>query len=235
MFVPVYEDAAAAAAAAAAKDEKKFTQEEVNSFVAKERKTIQDKTNARIAELEAIRDSSNLKGEELERLNTQITDMQNEFKSKEQLATEERDRIKKEADKEKTKLLQEKDTWQQRYTQMVLDNSIIQASVETEAFNPEQIVAILKPNSRLVEINKTGQYETRVKFKGLDSEGKEVELDLSPKEIVKKMSEMDKYSNLFKTTAKGGLGVTDKARGAGMGDLKNLDNYKKNRDKLKGK
>lgn len=219
---------------------KGFTQEEVNTFLAKERKTLQSKYEKRIQELETIRDSKNLSDEEVSKLNTQIEEMQNEFKTKEQLQAEEATRFKKQAETEKTKLTQERDSWKHNYTNMVIENGIVGACVENEAFNPDQVVAILKPSSRLVEVledNKpTGKFETKIKFIGVDAENKEVEYDLTPKEVVKKMTEMDKYSNLFKKTMTGGLGAnTTRGGKGGLGDLKNLENYKKQRSKILNK
>ena len=259
-FRPVFDDAedkAAAAAAAAkaiadeaaAKDKAaldeinknkgNFTQQQVNDLIAKEKGKIQKRYETRIASLEQIRDSKNLTQDEVKSLNTQIEEMQSEFKTKEQLAIEDAAKNKKDYETKLTKSEEASNTWQNRYTDMVIKNSIIGASVTNEAFDPDQIVALLRSNTRLTDKmdadgKKTGEFEPKTKFIGLDEESKEIELDISPTDVVKRMTQMDKYANLFKRAAVGGLGANNANRGVGvLGDLKNTNNYIAQRNKGK--
>ena len=216
-------------------DNKKFTQDDVNNAVAKERRQQEQRYKKRIEQLETIRDGANLSQEQVDSLNQQISDMESEHKTKEQLAQEESVRVRKEHERQTTKLTSEKDLWQGRYTNMVVVNSITNASIENDAFSPEQVVALLQPSTRLVEVvdedgKKTGELEPKTKFNGLDEEGNEIELDITPSNAVKRMTEMDKYANLFKGSKTGGLGAEGGNRGGGgLGDLTNTDNYMKQR------
>ncbi len=189
---------------------KMFTQEQVNQFLAAEKRKTQGAYEKRIAQLESLRDSANLTQQQVEELNKQIEDMQTEFKTKEQLAQEQKTKMEKDYQTKLSAAEESAKTWQTKFSNMVIKNSIISAASDNEAFSADQIFAILNPVTRLVEVKvdgkKTGDFETRVKFTGTDEEGKPVELDLTPSEAVKRMSGMEKYANLFKSNLKGGLG-----------------------------
>jgi len=242
-FAPVYDEPAGDPPAAdppadpPPTADKTFTQEQVNTLLATEKRKQEQKNSKRITQLEAIRDSSSLTKEENDSLNQQIEDLSNEYKTEKQLAAENSARTQKKYETDISKLTQDKEEWQNKYTNMVIINDIVSAASGNDAFENEQIVAILQPKTRLAEAvddegKKTGFLESKVKFTGLDNDGNSVELDISPKDAVKRMTEMEKYGNLFKGSATGGLGADNKNRGAGgLGDMKNTANYMKNRKK----
>jgi len=246
-FIPVFDDPPADPPADPPVDDppaddpptKGFTQQQVNDLIAKEKGKIQQRYDKRIKELETIRDSKNLSSEEVAQLNKQIEEMQSEFKTKEQLAIEEANKAKKTYEKDLSKAQEQATDWQNRYTNMVIKSAIVKASAVNEAFDADQIVALLQPNTRLADVldeqgKKTGDLEPKTKFIGLDEESKEIELDISPSDAVKRMTQMDKYANLFKRAAVGGLGANNQNRGVGvLGDLKNTANYIAQRNKGK--
>ena len=226
----------AAEAAKKSKAGKTFTQEQVNDFIAKEKGKLEKRYTGRIERLEALKDDASLTATQKADLEDQIEEMKSEFKTKAQLAEEEAGRMKKTHDKEIKGVTVDRDIWKSRYTDQTIQNAIINAAVEHEAFDPEQIVALLKGKTKLTDKldddgKKTGELVPVTHFTGLDEDEKEIELDINPGEAVKRMVEMAKYDNLFKRSAEGGLGANKKrGKGSGsLGDTKNIANYRKQR------
>ena len=201
-------DKAAADKAAASKT---FTQDDVNKFLAEERRKAQKGNERTVKELETLRKTANLTTEEKEKLEIRIEDLKNEFLSKEELAKKE---TKKEADKTKRQLedlVTERDRWKNLFTSSTIERELVSAAA-ADAYNPDQILKILKPDTRLTEEldaetgQPTGKLIPKVKFVGKDKDGKPVQLDLSATEAIKQMKEMQEYGNLFRSGANGGLG-----------------------------
>ena len=214
--------AAADAAAAAAAKGKAFTQDDVNRLLADEKRKHQASTRKALEELEAIKAKSNLTDQERVDLEGRLENMKNELMTKEELAKKEQDKITRKFTEDLNKVTGERDSWQQRFTNSTIQRTITDASVASKAFSPRQIVAILQPDTRLVEAldsegKPTGEMIAKVEFSDVDKEGKPVTLDLTIAEAVKRMSEMDEYANLFKTDGAGGVG------GANRGGGKPLD------------
>jgi hypothetical protein len=93
------------------------------------------------------------------------------------------------------------------------------AAVKNDAFNPDQIVTILKTNTQVVETKDdegqpTGSFEVKTTFNTKNEKGEPVTLVLSPSEVVKKMSQTDSFLNLFKDKTASGYGGRNTPRGA---------------------
>lgn len=189
-----------------------FTQEDVNKFLAEDRRKHKAQTEKLIAELETIKKSKNLSDQERTNLTARIEELNNQILTKEQLLEKERNKLQNEHRTQLQKESEEKELWRNRYTESSITRAIIDASVEADSFSPEQIVALLQPHTKLIEEtdsegNGLGIYTPRVKFKDVDKEGKPITLDLSVKEAVRRMKDLpEKYGNLFKANVTGGLG-----------------------------
>ena len=240
LWSPVYEgeDAAAAAtaaeaaaaeaaAAAAAGGPVKFTdaqQAHINKILADDRKKHADRTNKAITELEALKTRSSLTEKERVDLETRIDTMKGELLTKEELAAQARDKLINDHKAEREGLILERDDWKGKHTDSTISREITDASVAHDAYSPEQIVALLRPNTQLVEAvdddgKPTGRLNPIVKFTDVGKDDKPVTLDLSPADAVKRMSEMDKYLNLFKDKGTGGLGERNRGKGGRAPDL----------------
>jgi hypothetical protein len=105
----------------------------------------------------------------------------------------------------------------------LVTNSLTDAAVKGKAFNPNQVVTLLKPHTRVEEIvgddgKPTGKFTTKVKLPAKDKDGNPTILELGPTEAVKQLSEMpDEYGNLFISGAAGGLGGGSLGRGGAGG------------------
>jgi len=131
----------------------------------------------------------------------------------------------------------EANAWKSRYTTERVEIDIRGAATSTdiEAFDADQIVDLLRNRSELVDEldetgKKTGRLVTKIKLKLPDSTGKEIDLVLPPNEALKRMKELPKYGNLFKSGAVGGpgLGKGGKNTPINIGELaKNPEAYRK--------
>lgn len=210
--------AAADAAAKAAVAGKTFTQDDVNRILAKEKRDFQTKQQQMADELEALKQKSTLSDEERTALETRIETLRTESLSKEELAKREKDKILKLHETEKTSLTGERDLWKSRYTDASIVRSISDAASEFKSYRPSQIVAILRPNTRLVEAlddagKPSGNFIAKVTLSDVDKEGKPVTLDVSVSDAVKRMKEMEEYANLFISEGTGGVGGSTRNSG----------------------
>ena len=230
MWKPVFDEAAdkaaadkAAADAAVAKG-KAFSQEDVNKMLAEDRRKHQTQVQQALEELDAIKAKASLSDSEKSELEQRIADMRKQLLTKEELAKQEKDKVEKQLKQTTETLTKDRDNWKARYTESTIIGAIIDASAKHTAFDPDQIVAILRPRTRLSEdLDKDGKPSGRlvpkVDFVDQDKDGNPLTLELAVDEAVKKMAELDKYSNLFKDTGSGGLGRQNRG-GAGT---KNID------------
>ena len=221
--------AAAAAAAAAASaagagaagdaggDDKTFTQEQVNTMMAKEKREHETRTQKALGELKALQTRANLTTKERSDLESRVEQMQNELLTKEQLATKEKEKSTKAHEKVVEDITVDRDAWKERFTQSTILRSIQDAAIENGAVSPDQIVRMLGSDTRLVEEMKdgaaTGKLVPQIKMDDVDKDGKPVTLDLVINEAVKRMSDMEQHGNLFRAEGAGGIGGTNQDSG----------------------
>ena len=181
--------AAEAKAAEAAKKDPTFTQEEVNTFLAKEKRKTQETQKQLAVQLQEHKKNAQLSGEEKDDLTKQIEDLQKQY-----MTVEERNRQTSEkASKKHQQLLKdatkERDSWQHRYTRSTIEAAITKAAAANKAIEADQILAILRPATKLAEKldeqgKPTGVFESRVDFQDMDKDEKPITLDLSVDEAV---------------------------------------------------
>jgi len=209
------------------KEEKKedrnkvFTQEQVNKMLAEDRRKHQKQVEVTVAELERFKKSKGLSDKEKTELQGRIEELNNSLLTKEELARKEQEKLRNEHKSILEKVSGERDSWQNRFVSATITRSIMDEAVRAEAFNPTQIVTILKGNTRLVEVLDSegnpvpDEFVAKVRFNDTDKEGKPVTLDLTIQEALKRMKDRaDEYGNLFKSGVAGGIGASGN-RGAG--------------------
>ena len=191
---------------------KTFTQDDVNRIVSKEKAEAKRQMQKRIAELEKFKSTAKLSQEELKTLETQIGDMQKQIETKEEQVKREREISAKKHQRELQGLTEERDSWKNRYTQSIIQRSLTDAAVSANAFNPEQVVAILRPNTEVVEEvdqdgKTTGRYKAQTSYNTVDEKGQPITVVEDPAKIVKRMMDTEECMNLFKSDKAGGLGM----------------------------
>ena len=198
-------------------EEVTFTPEQqaiINARIVAETKTATEQAKSALGELEALRSKANMSAKARNELDQRIETLSKQIRTKEEQALSEREKLVKSHRDEVDDLTNSRENWKQRYTTMAINNSITQACVHKDhtAFNPETVIAVLRPLTSLSEElddggKPTGNLVPRVEIKTVDKEGQNVTLDLSPIEAVKHLSEQESYAHLFKHSGSGGVGA----------------------------
>lgn len=155
-------------------------------------------------ELEAMRTQTSMTEKEREDAHKRIEDLQNQLLTREQLTKKEAEKRDKEFKSQVETLTSERDQWKNRYVNDTIVRSLSEAAVEHDAYNPAQIVDILRGRTIVDETD--GKIAIKVKLEDVNDKGETVMLDLDPKQAVKQLSEKESFLNLFKSGVKGGLG-----------------------------
>jgi hypothetical protein len=192
---------------------KLHTQERVNTILAEDRRKHQTLLQRTLDELESLKTKATLSSEEREELEQRIQATQATLKTKEETAAQEREKLLKNHKKEIDAVSMDRDTWKKRYTESTIETSILSAASGSspKAVNPNQILTLLRPHTRLVEElgedgKPTGKYVSKVSFADKDKNGKPIVLDLNPGDAIKRMSEMEEHLNLFSAEGNPGFG-----------------------------
>ncbi len=103
------------------------------------------------------------------------------------------------------------------------------AAVANDAYNPQQIIDLLKPLTKLkpkIDEN-TGReidgFETVIDFPDRDDKGNMVITQRTPDETVKRMKELSDYANLFKVNVVSGIGANSAIGGMSPGANGRID------------
>lgn len=235
---PIATAAAAAAAVSAASanggdGKKSFTQEEVNAIMAKEKRQYQATlTTLEASHRETLNNNQNLTAKERAALEESLQAIQGQLMTKEEQAKRDKkeleDRLQNQINDAKTQA----STWEQRYKTESIDRALQDAAVSAEAFQPAQIVTLLKPMTKLVEDidpktgKSSGRFTAMVEFDDVDAEGQPTIAVMTPKDAVKRMKQLPEiHGNLFKSGVVSGIGAnsaTGTTPGSGKLDLRKL-------------
>ncbi len=192
-------------------DDKTFSQEQVNTILAEEKRKMQERQRVVVSELEALKKNSALTSKEKDGLEKRLEELKTQHMTAEERARRAEEMAEKKRSGEVETLSGERDVWRTRHSKLVVDTAIINAAVTHKALHPDQIIAMVQPKTRLVETldndgKPTGDHEPRVALPDTNKEGANIVLDLTVDEAVKRMKEMPKYGNLFDGGKSGGLG-----------------------------
>ena len=195
-----------------------FDQEAVNTFLAKEKRKTQDAQKDLAEQLASYKKTAALSTEEKDELNQKIEELEKKYMTVEERNRQASDKVSKEHENELKEAVEAKKAWQNRYTFSTIDATIAQAAAVNKAIAVEQVAAMLRPATKLTERldeagKPTGEYEARVDFQDLDKDDKPITLNLTVPEAVKRMTELERYGNLFEGGKIGGTGGTGGARG----------------------
>lgn len=182
----------------------------VNNLLKQEREKYQKSARDAIQELQTLKTRSALNDEERQTLEARIEQLTSDSSTKEENAKREREKIEKKAKVDLDKALEEGTRWKALFTESTISRSITDAAVENQAYAPEQIAAILSPNTKLVEEigedNKpTGRFIAQVSMT-VTKDGKTEKKIMTVADAVKHLKETPKHQNLFKAEGSGGLG-----------------------------
>jgi len=201
-----------------------FTQDDVNRFLADDRRKHQERYKKLEASYQKMLKEGNLHKEQRHKMQQELEDLQKAFRTKEQQAEYER---KQQAEKYKNDLAQATESvvkWEGMYKSSVIDRSLQDAAVSADAFNPGQIMSLLRPMTKMVELTDsegipTGGMTPKVDFEDIDEKtGERITTLRTPEEAVKRMRELPNlYGNLFKSNVVSGIGTGSATGGAAPG------------------
>ena len=209
-------------------ESKTFTQDEVNQILAKERGETEKKFKGLSDEIDLLKSKTTMTAKEKAELEQRLEATRTAGLSDLEKARHDLETYRKESEKSLSETKKVAEDYRTRYETSTIVRAISDAASEHGAYAPEQLVALLQQNTRLVEVlgedqKPTGELNPVSKLEDVDAKGKRIILELSPKDIVKRMKEIPRYQNLFKGTGKGGLGDgKDSTRGGGATDMATL-------------
>ena len=191
-----------------------FTQEDVNRLLAEDRRKNTKQLEEIKSQYEDILTNKHVPAEKAEELKGTLAALKQQLASKENQLKSELQRKEEEFQAELASKESEAKQWEQRYTEVTINHALQAAAVEHEAFNPNQLIGLLKPNTRMVDDSPV------VEIDDLTPDGKPTKSTLGPMDAVKRMSELnDLYGNLFRSNIAAGLGGNSSAGTPGRGKL----------------
>lgn len=187
-----------------------LTQAELDAKIAEHTAEIKKQQQQTLVELQAVQSKAQLTAKERADLQKRIDDLKSQSLTKEELAHQEAEKLRNQHEADKLALTQERDHWKKNFTETTILRTISDAASANEAFNPAQIIAILKNDTELKETvdadgRPTGNFEARVSFKDV-KDGQPITLDLAVADAVKRLREQESSQNLFKGQGAGGSG-----------------------------
>lgn len=218
-------------------DQKLFTQAELNRFMAEDRrkhqeqaKQLADKAKKLEAEYKKMLADKKLDTESRQKLEMELENLQASQRTKEQQIEYERKQSKERYEKDLTATKEASMRWESLYKSTVIDRAIQDAAISAEAFNPSQVIDLLKPFTKMVEQqdpegNPTGELVPVIDFKDIDEKtGERITTLRTPIEAIQRMKELPNvHGNLFKPNVVSGVGAGSATGGATPGSGSRVD------------
>lgn len=197
-----------------------FTQDDLNKFLAEDRRKHQEKYKQLEASYQNILQTKGLADDEKAKLKFEFEDLQKTFRTKEQQMEFEKKQAALKYESELNDWKQKAVRWEGAYKEQVVQTSLQDAAISGEAFNPHQIIGLLQPITELrPEMDKdgkeTGRLVPMIDFPDIDEKtGESIKTLRSPKDAVQRMKELPQlYGNLFKSNVVSGVGAGTAAGG----------------------
>jgi hypothetical protein len=225
--------AAASAGGAAGGAKTTFTQEDVNRFMAEDRRKHQTALAQMETKLQEALNDKSMTEATRKALEENLNAIQGQLRTKEQQLAHEKKQMEEVHNNETTELKKKAGFWENMYRESTVERALQDAAVKGDAFNAEQIVVLLRPMTKLLEVvdektgKTTGKYKPMVEMSDVDPKtGEPVQMVRTPEEAVKRMKELpETYGNLFKSGVVSGIGAgvaTGGAPGGGRIDVRKL-------------
>ena len=164
------------------------------------------------AQLEAQKNQKGLSEEERTALQGRIDELEGQFLTEKEKAERKATQEREAAAQQVQQLTADRDQWRSVYQREVVSNQITRAASNNNAHDVDQIAAIVGPMVSFKEVtdedgNSTGRLAPIVKFPDVDVKTKQpIVMEYTIEESVKRMTELDKFANLFVDQKRSGLG-----------------------------
>ena len=211
-------------------DKATFTQEQVNTMLANNKKNLQTDLAKKTKALTDAQANVNLSQEEKDALAIRVNDLESLMMTDKELAA----RDKKKAAGEYKVALEKSETaakkWKGLHDTMLISTAITNASMieGQKAVNPSQLVSLFGGDASVVEAD--GVFSVQVSVATVGEDGVAKTLTLAPEAAIKEYASRNEYMNLFDDPSKDGLNRR-KTSGKKPGALPtNMADYKANRE-----
>jgi len=224
-------DKAAVDRAAAAAAGKTFNQDDVNRILADDRRKHQVALKTQEEKLQEVLKSASLTEADRKALQENLVSVQGQLRSTEAAAAKEKQELEQTYQARLHETEKKATVWEAMYRESTVQRALQDAAMKNDAWQPGQIVTILKPMTKLVEtldpITKrpTGQFEVKVVMMDVNPKTNEMEpMERNPEDAVKRMKELpEQYGNLFKSGVVSGIGSGSATGGYTPGSGGKLD------------
>jgi hypothetical protein len=204
-----------------------FTQDEVNHFLSEDRRRHKAQLARMENELKEVLKNQSLTQKERDSLQATLDDISKQLRTKEE---ELKVRIKQLEDQYTAQIAEKQNIaqqWEARYQNMVIERSLYDAAAQGDAFNPQQIVMLLKHQSKLTEVldpktsKPSGDYKPMVEFQEKNEAGETIITQRTPEEAITWLKK--NHPNLFKSNVVSGLGTNSATGGLTPGSDGRID------------
>lgn len=190
-----------------------FSQEDVNKFLAEDRRKHQERYKALETSYQKALKNQQLDNGERNRLEQELSDLQASFRTKEQQIEYERKQAAVKFENELKEQQARADRWEKMYKEEKIDRSILDAC-GPDVFHPKQILDMMRPKAQLKEEmtedgRPTGRLLTMVTLDDIDEKtGEPIQTLRTPADAVNRMKELPKlYGNQFRSNVVSGVGA----------------------------
>ncbi len=218
-------------------DNKTFNQVDVNRIVQerldRDRKSREVAANEKYTDLETryseLLENENLGGEQRDKLNEQLEDVRKTLRTKDQQAAHEKKQLHEEYESKLVSATKAAEVWESRFRETTIHRELQDAASSNDAYEASQIVSLLRPMTKLVEVvdeitnEPTGDYNTVIDFPDVDEKEQKIITQRTPTETVQRMKELGHYANLFKSNVVSGVGAHPATGGATPGANGQID------------
>jgi len=207
----------------------------LNKILADDKRKHQEKYQTLESSYQELLQNQNLTKEDRDKLKARLEDVQKSMRTKEQQAEYERKQAEERYENELKTTTEKASYWENLFKQETVARSLQDAASSADAFNPNQIVGLLKPMTQLKEVD--GKLVPMVDFPDIDEKtGEEISTLRTPADAVKRMRDLPKmYGNLFKSNVVSGVGAGNASTAKDNYDYKNMtpEEYRKYRQEIK--
>jgi len=220
---------AGAAGAGVAGEKSTYTQDEVNAFLAEDRRKHQAQLKVQETKLQDTLKSNTLNESDRKSLQENLAAVQGQLRSKEQQAALEKQELESSYQAKLTALEETSRGWESRYRDSTVQRSLQDAAIKNDAFSASQIVTLLKPMTKMIEemdpiTKRSNGFKVVVEMPGIDPKTGESTLYVhTPEEAVKRMKELPEYGNQFKSGVVSGIGAGSATGGLAPGQSGRID------------
>lgn len=222
-------DGAGAGDGAGGRQERTFSQDDLNRFLAEDRRKTEAKFKEKFDKLESsyqqALDNKKLSESDRQELENQLEDLRARHRTKEQQLAHEKKQAEEKYQAELKDWRSKAETWEGRYTESTIQRELQQAAVEHDSYNPELVVVHLRNQTTLEEQTDqdgkpTGKLVPMVTMTAKNEDtGAYETLKMTPSEAVEYMKkDPERFGGFFKNNIREGIGSSSATGGAMSGD-----------------